>query len=185
MDIACLPVGARVRTRDGAFSAYVAAQDHPGYGGTTLLLENIAEILPFDGAEPENPRRRNPKAAGLYGDNRFSRSNLRAWLNGQGPDWYVPGHPHDAPPTAELAAAQGLNPREFDPAIGYPYWLRSIDLQSFSTAYVFGGFGPPNPQVVCRSACGIRPLAVLAPDTLLTEPDRFGVYHLRKEQPHE
>ncbi len=96
MELQSLPVGACVRNESGSFCCYVAAQDHPGYSGTTLLSEQVVLIGAFDAAETDAAEEKHRH---IYGNNDFARSNLLQWLNGEGGDWFSPTHGADAPPT--------------------------------------------------------------------------------------
>jgi hypothetical protein len=96
-----IPVGARIRDKSTGVSFYVAAQNHPGYEGTTLLSEYVVRVGCFDAAEPTNPGKVTFKDSRTYGNNKFPASNLCQWLNSEGTDWYTPQHQYDAPPTPE------------------------------------------------------------------------------------
>ena len=76
----------------------VAAQDHPGYGGTTLSAQKIVELGCLDGAEPDAVKDGVFHQRCLYGYNDYAASNVHQWLNGIGPDWFRPAHPKDEPP---------------------------------------------------------------------------------------
>lgn len=97
-----LAVGAKVK--DTGTSYYgspiiwqIADKNHAGYpaNSVTLVSANILKIAAFDGREgsSSDSNRRN------YGNNRYSVSNLRQWLNKAGTPWYVAQHGTDAAPT--------------------------------------------------------------------------------------
>ena len=72
----------------------------------TLMTKNIIRKAAFDAAEPNNTdtyRKNN-------GNNRWSVSNIRQWLNSSGPanSWFKPQHEYDAPPTSgNVSSADG------------------------------------------------------------------------------
>ena len=77
----------------------IGDKNHAGYpaNSVTPVSANIVKICCFDAKEPDNSNsdRRS------YGNNRYSVSNIRQWLNssaGAG-QWYAPQHSTDAPPT--------------------------------------------------------------------------------------
>ena len=96
MEIKNLPVGARIRDKNGLFDYYVAAQNHPGYEGTTLLSTQVVLIGPLDAAE--RTASAEPKQQMTYGNNDFELSNLLQWLGSDQDDWYIPAHDLDSPP---------------------------------------------------------------------------------------
>ena len=72
----------------------------------TLMTKNIIRKAAFDAQEPNNPNsdRRD------FGNNRWSVSNIRQWLNSSGPanSWFKPQHEYDAPPTSDnVSSADG------------------------------------------------------------------------------
>lgn len=91
MELKSLPVGARLEDQSGSFRYYVAAQNHPGYAGTTLLSAQVVLVGPLDAAEPES----------VYGSNNLAHSNLLQWLCSETDDWFVPQHSHDMPPISQ------------------------------------------------------------------------------------
>ncbi len=99
MKLCELEIGSRVRDPLRGLTFLVAAQNHPGYGGTTLLAEKLVELGCLDAAEPAAQRDAWHQAA-LYGNNDYALSNLHGWLNAQGADWYHPAHSDDTPPIA-------------------------------------------------------------------------------------
>ena len=72
----------------------------------TLMTKNIIRKAAFDAAEPNN---QDPNRA-ESGNNRWSVSNIRQWLNSSGPanSWFKPQHEYDAPPTSgNVSSADG------------------------------------------------------------------------------
>lgn len=102
-----LPIGTKVKHPASKYNGQpivfqVGAQNHPGYpaGSTTFIPERILSIKAFDAKEPAsgNTDRRN------YGNNRYSQSNMRQWLNKKGTGWYSAQHGSDqAPNTANVS----------------------------------------------------------------------------------
>ena len=80
------------------------SEEHPQT--ITLMTKNIIRKAAFDAAEPNNTdtyRKNN-------GNNRWSVSNIRQWLNSSGPanSWFKPQHEYDAPPTSDnVSSADG------------------------------------------------------------------------------
>ena len=64
----------------------------------TLMTKNIIREAAFDAKEPNNPDSNRAQ----YGNNRWSVSNIRQWLNSSGHanSWFKPQHEYDAAPTA-------------------------------------------------------------------------------------
>ena len=80
------------------------SEEHPKT--ITLMTKNIIRKAAFDAQEPNNPNsdRRD------FGNNRWSVSNIRQWLNSSGPanSWFKPQHEYDAPPTSgNVSSADG------------------------------------------------------------------------------
>lgn len=104
MKLRDLPIGAVVRDYENQLYFLVAAQNHPGYQGTTLYARNVVEIGCLDGKEPDHAA--NPQNKGFrvfekqsqYGWNDYGKSNLHQWLNATDADWYKPSHQWDTPP---------------------------------------------------------------------------------------
>lgn len=79
----------------------IADKNHTGYpsGSVTLVSDKIIAIKCFDANEPSNT---NAKRR-TEGNNRYSYSNIRQWLNsssGAGA-WYSAKHSYDTPPSDE------------------------------------------------------------------------------------
>jgi len=71
---------------------YVASQDK--LKGVTLLLSaQLAGTACFDAAE-----KNLESDFGKYGNNQYSTSNIRAWLNSEKQSWYTATHEEDTPP---------------------------------------------------------------------------------------
>lgn len=116
-----LPIGAKVKF--GKYSVngesaqsivwVIAAQNHsstPAYpsNSTTLLTEKIIDIRPLDAAEPNNTDVDSVQRS-IYGNNRYSLSNLDQWLNkdsGAGL-WYSAQHSLDQAPTGNTVVLNG------------------------------------------------------------------------------
>jgi hypothetical protein len=66
------------------------------------MTKNIIRLAAFDAKEPNNPD--SDRAA--YGNNRWSQSNIRQWLNSSGAanSWFTPQHEYDEAPNATNVA---------------------------------------------------------------------------------
>lgn len=98
-----LPVGAKVK-----FGSYAVRGQSPhqicwwkAHHDGTLLTEYLEEQFPFDAAEP---KARGQRAE--YGSNRYSKSNIRYWLNSTGENWFVGATPTDEAPTDDLVHSE-------------------------------------------------------------------------------
>lgn len=144
MKISDLPVGALVESRDGGFACYVASQDQPGYTGTTLLSRDVVLIGPFDGAEPDNPQRNNPRDRAAYGSNALGESNVMQWLNSGERDWFRPRTPWDTPPAPAYIRNHA---RGYQDLPGYlttlPGAVRDALVESQVPVHVLGEDGAP------------------------------------------
>ena len=71
----------------------------PAVEHITLLAAYIIDFRGFDAEEPESEWEYRAK----YGNNRYSYSTIRQWLNSseKGGSWWKPQHDTDAPPTDE------------------------------------------------------------------------------------
>lgn len=145
MQISKLPVGALVESRDGRFACYVAAQDQPGYNGTTLLSRDVVLIGPFDGAEPENPQNRHPRDRASFGSNGLRESNLLQWLNSDQTDWFRAQTRWDTPPAPEFIRNRA---RGYQDLPGYlatlPVQVREALVESQVPTHVMGENGLPD-----------------------------------------
>ena len=94
----------------------IADKGHTGYpsGAVTLITERIISLKCFDAIESGNSdgNRRS------YGNNRWTISNVRQWLNSQAAagKWYSAQHGADAPPTN---ANVWSNYNEYDAEAGF------------------------------------------------------------------
>jgi len=79
-------------------SHYMGNTD-PAVEHITLLAAYIMDLRGFDAEEPENEWEYRAK----YGNNRYSYSTIRQWLNSseKGGSWWKPQHDTDAPPIDE------------------------------------------------------------------------------------
>ena len=79
---------------------HVVAQNHSlkdaGYPSntTTLCARDALRMMSYDAKEPTNP----DAAIASKGYTRYSRSNIRQWLNTNAVNWYSAQHEYDAPP---------------------------------------------------------------------------------------
>ena len=92
-----LPIGAKVRELNSSLLFLVAAHNHTGYRGTTLVADCAIKLAAIDAAEPNNPNEEQR----LHGNNFYPLSNIHQWLNATDRDWYQPAHEFDAPPVTE------------------------------------------------------------------------------------
>ena len=116
-----LPIGTKVKF--GKYSVngetaqpivwLVVAKDHsstPAYpsNATTLLTEKVIDIRCLDAKEPNNTTT-NSTNRRLYGNNRYSQSNLDQWLNKDsgGGLWYSAQHSADQAPTGDTVVSGG------------------------------------------------------------------------------
>lgn len=72
------------------------ADNHHARGTTLLDTRDIIDLIPFDAREDENSDWNRT----AFGNNNYSVSNIRKYLNSVGPNWYTPQHSQDAPPSA-------------------------------------------------------------------------------------
>lgn len=99
--ISNLPVGAKVRDNGTTYYGapivwLIADKNHAGYpsNSATLISEKVIKICTFDAEEHTNP-----DSLRWSGNNRYSVSNIRQWLNKSGSPWYIAQHEYDAPPS--------------------------------------------------------------------------------------
>lgn len=111
--ISSLPIGAvinmgsyrtQTETRE-AIRWLLVDKAHSGYdaNAATLITQKIIDIIFFDGGEYQNTDADRAK----YGNNRYSLSNIRQWLNKSINPWYVATHTYDMSPSS--AWGQSLN----------------------------------------------------------------------------
>ena len=100
--ISALPVRAKVKDTSTTYYGVpiiweIGDKNHAGYpaNSVTLVAANILKLACFDAKESGNSdsNRRS------WGNNRYSLSNLRQWLNKSGSPWYQAQHGADAAPT--------------------------------------------------------------------------------------
>lgn len=100
-----LPIKARVCDCDNQMTFLICAQDHPGYGGTTLMAERLTGVGCIDSGEQSNgnsnPRKKIWEDISTYGNNSYPLSNMHQWLNSDKENWYKSLHENDMPPTPE------------------------------------------------------------------------------------
>ena len=101
--LASLPVGTLVKDTSSTFLGEpviwkIADINHEGYpsNSVTLITEKCIAVRPFDAKEPNN----SDSNRATYGNNRYSVSNIRQWLNSdaEAGQWYSAQHSADAPP---------------------------------------------------------------------------------------
>lgn len=126
--LSSLPVGSKVKITHniiGDIPCIVAAQNHDGYpeNSTTLITEKIILLRAFDAKEPNNSNS-NRK---IYGNNKYSVSNLDQWLNSSAAagQWYSARHSADQAPNN---ANVWNNYNEYDQDAGF--------LAGFDAAFV-------------------------------------------------
>ena len=117
--ISALPVRAKVKDTSTTYYGIpiiweIGDKNHAGYpaNSVSLVAANILKLACFDAMESGNSdsnRRR-------YGNNRYSLSNLRQWLNKAGSPWYQAQHGADAAPTN---ANVWSNYNEYDDEAGF------------------------------------------------------------------
>jgi hypothetical protein len=98
MKLGGLEIGSKVRDTEGEILFLVAAQNHPGYAGTTLIAEKLVELGCYDAAEPGRARENIFIQSNLYGYNDYAISNIHAWLNAGSEGWFGKSHDLDTPP---------------------------------------------------------------------------------------
>ncbi|ALN97701.1 hypothetical protein Bp8pS_022 [Bacillus phage vB_BpuM-BpSp] len=98
-----IPVGSLVKDPTTKYNGKpivwrVVGQNINGYpvNSTTLMSNNILEVNGYDAKEPSN----SDSGRKTSGNNRWSQSNIRQWLNSDKVSpWYSPSHSTDMPPT--------------------------------------------------------------------------------------
>ena len=103
--LSSLPVGSLVKDPNSKFLGVpiiwrIAAKNHTGYpdGAITLITERCIAMRAFDAKEPNNSNSDRKS----YGNNRYSLSNIRQWLNSDASagQWYSAQHSADAAPSS-------------------------------------------------------------------------------------
>ena len=100
--ISALPVKAKVKDLGTTYYGVpiiweIGDKNHAGYpaNSVTLVAANILKLACFDAMESVNSDSNRQS----WGNNRYSLSNLRQWLNKAGSPWYQAQHGADASPT--------------------------------------------------------------------------------------
>ena len=90
----------------------IADKNHSGYpsNSVTLVSDDIICLKAFDAKEPTN----NVDTRKAYGNNRYSYSNIRQWLNKSGYPWYTSQHSADTPPNGA-----GVDANPYDVESGF------------------------------------------------------------------
>lgn len=100
-----LPVGSKVKDTDSLFLNTpiiwkIADKNHTGYpsNSVTLITERCIAMRAFDAKEPNNSNSDRKS----YGNNRYSLSNIRQWLNSDAAagTWYAAQHSADQAPSS-------------------------------------------------------------------------------------
>lgn len=117
--ISALPVRAKVKDTSTTYYGVpiiweIGDKNHAGYpaNSVTLVAANILKLACFDAKESGN----GDSSRRSYGNNRYSLSNLRQWLNKAGSPWYQAQHGADAAPTN---ANVWNNYNEYDDEAGF------------------------------------------------------------------
>lgn len=97
--LSSLPVGTKVVDKVTKYYGspivwLVGGHNHYAQGQTVLVSEKIISLKPVDAKEASNADN-NRKTSG---NNRYSVSNIRQWLNSDKVSWYSAQHSADAPP---------------------------------------------------------------------------------------
>lgn len=123
--LAMLPVGTLVKDPSSTFLGEpviwkIADINHEGYpdNSVTLISDKCVAIRPFDAKEPNNSNSDRQKT----GNNRYSVSNIRQWLNSdaEAGQWYSAQHSADTPPNSGniyQSSSIGINP--YDTKAGF------------------------------------------------------------------
>lgn len=115
--LSSLPVGAKIKDVNTKYNGeaitwLVGGHNHYATNQTALVSEKIISLKAFDAIEASNTDS-NRKS---YGNNRYSVSNLRQWLNSNASAWYAAQHSADAPPSN---ANVWSNNNEYDAEAGF------------------------------------------------------------------
>ena len=115
--LSALPAGAKVKDTSTAYNGkaivwQIGGHNHYAAGQTVLVSKDIITLKAFDAIEASNTDS-NRKS---YGNNRYSVSNLRQWLNSNASAWYAAQHSADAPPSN---ANVWSNNNEYDAEAGF------------------------------------------------------------------
>lgn len=109
------------------------ARDHTGFpqDSVTLVSRWILAILPFDAREPNNANAYRRQ----YGNNDYTVSNIRQWLNSSAPagQWYAPQHDKDHEPNSGYVS---YNPYDIKPGFLYEFTEKETESLLPTTRYV-------------------------------------------------
>ena len=109
----------------------VVGINHHKENSLTLMTKNIIRCAAFDAKEPNNPDfdREN------YGNNRWSLSNIRQWLNSTkgANQWWSPTHEYDTEPTQDNIYYNSNYPGDIATSPGFLSGFSSEILQHFAT----------------------------------------------------
>lgn len=115
--LSALPVGAKIKDANTKYNGatitwLVGGHNHYGANQTALVSEKIISLKAVDAKEASNSdsNRKN------YGNNRYSQSNIRQWLNSSATSWYSAQHSADAPPNNANVYS---NYNEYDAEAGF------------------------------------------------------------------
>lgn len=94
-----LPVGAKIKDVGTKYNGevitwLVGGHNHYGANQTALVSEKIISLKAFDAKEASNSNSDRK----TYGNNCYSQSNIRQWLNSSTASWYSAQHSADAQP---------------------------------------------------------------------------------------
>lgn len=120
-----LPIGTLVKDVNSTYLGApivwkIADINHDGYpdGAITLITEKTIALRCFDAKEPNNSH----SGRATYGNNRYSVSNIRQWLNSdaEAGQWYIPQHSADAAPKgANVSQKQNIAINPYDTKAGF------------------------------------------------------------------
>ena len=114
--LSALPVGSVVKSTNTKYNGkvirWIVGTQDTANGRTGLVAEKMITLKCFDAKEPSNTNgdRR------IYGNNRYSQSNIDQWLNSQAASWYSARHSYDAPPNNANVES---NYNEYDTEAGF------------------------------------------------------------------
>lgn len=110
--LSSLPVGAKVKDTGTTYYGKpiqwtIMQHGHSGdpAGSTALITSNIICLKAFDAKEGAN----SDSSRQSYGNNRYSVSNIRQWLNSDTASWYKAQHSADAAPSTNLVSDNPYN----------------------------------------------------------------------------
>lgn len=110
--ISQLPAGSKViesntKYYNSVIPWIVLEHGHDGASNTTLLAEKILTLKCFDAKEPNNSNSDRKS----YGNNRYSQSNIRQWLNSDASagNWYSAQHSADQTPSTSYVSCNAYD----------------------------------------------------------------------------